>query len=452
MSGRKVTTVTITESEYNRLQAQSRQLQQIQSILPEIGNIIQNIQQELISSVGRMEERQRAFQNALNQVNQAIREAEKQTSQRLEAIQKQMKESLINIRQEVRTQLKEQEERLNREISAIRRDLQTQINAIISQEQKKTQLATELIKSAQTLKDFIANNYPKHNQFCPGALEKLEIDLQQARDNLQIGAPEAAIVSAQTAYRGLSELRLELERLETEWNLLRAEALRSTEEILALALANRQCKAIDLNGRELDITIEVNYWTEGKLEQLINEVKNLKEQIKSEQPIMSIDALKNIIEHIAPQLRNQLEDIIGEARQKVLSSQLRINIADIALQALERQGFSLSDATYEGEDQRRKYVVKAKHIDGSEVVIVVSPKEGQPLENDLEIHSYETAQWSEETLQTRANEVAKALSAEGLQVPQPRQVAAADPALRDIDRIRQKPKARAEERTARGTA
>jgi hypothetical protein len=155
-----------------------------------------------------------------------------------------------------------------------------------------------------------------------------------------------------------------------------------------------------------------------------------------------------VVERIAPALRSQLEEIIWEARSKVLGSQLRINIADIAVQALGRQGFSLVDATYEGQDQRGRYVVKVQHIDGSEVVVLVTPKEGQYLENDLEIHSYDAEQWAEEILQSRANELAGALSAQGLQAPRPQQVAPRpDPSLRDIEQIKQ-PKAKGERKTA----
>jgi hypothetical protein len=448
MSGRKRTTVTISEAEYQRLREQARRLERLQDALPELRGVFSDLQRGVIASVERMEERQQAFQRALNQVHQVIREVEAETARRLEEQQRRMREALGDIRREVRSLLKEQEERLSREIAEARQHLQTQIDALIAHEQRKSELALEWINAAQTLRDFIADNYPRHNHFCPGALAKLERDLRQAHQNLQQGVSEAAIASAQAAYHGLSDLRLELERLEAEWHLLQAAALRSTEEILALAGANRQCKAIDLSGKELDIVIEVDYWTEGKLSQLVQEVQELQRQIRSEEPIMSIDALRDVVERITPALRSRLEEIIWEARLRVLGSQLRINIADIAVEALEKQGFYLQDATYEGQDERGRYVVKVGHADGSEVVVVVTPKEGQYLENDLEIHSYDVEQWSEEILQSRANELVGALSAQGLQAPKPQQVAPRpDPSLRDIERIKQ-PRAKTEGKTA----
>jgi hypothetical protein len=447
MSGRKYTTVTISESEYHRLREQARQLSRLQENLPELRDALYGIQRVISSNIQRMEERQREFQRALNQVHETIREIETETARRLEEQQKRMREAIGDLRREVKSLLKEQEEQLRKEIAETRKHLQTQIDALLTKEKQKSELALEWIKSAQILRDFIVNNYPRHNKFRPGALEKLERDLQLAQQNFQQGITEAAIASAQSAYLGLSDLRLELEQLETQWQLLQSSALRSTEEILAIARANRQCKAIDINGNELDITIEVDYWTEGKLNKLIQEVEQLQEKIKSEEPIMSIADLKEIVENTAPFLRNQLEEIIWEARLKVLGSQLRINIADIALQALETQNYHLVDATYEEQDQRGKYVVKVRGPQNSEVVIVISPKEGQYLENDLEIHSFDSEQWSEETLQNRANELSNALSSHGLQAPKPKQIAQyPDPNLRDIERIKQ-PKPKTERKT-----
>jgi hypothetical protein len=91
--------------------------------------------------------------------------------------------------------------------------------------------------------------------------------------------------------------------------------------------------------------------------------------------------------------------------------------------------------------------VKVQDKRGNEVVVLVTPKEGQYLENDLEIHSYDAEQWAEETLQSRANELARALSAQGLRAPKPQQVASRpDPSLRDIGQIKQ-PKAKGERKT-----
>lgn len=235
----------------------------------------------------------------------------------------------------------------------------------------------------------------------------------------------------------MSDLRLELERLETEWRLWRSAALESAQEILTIAHINRSCKAIDPEGKELDLTIEVDWWTGGRLSELEKEVQRLLERLRNEQSPLSLEELRDIVEHTVPTLRQRLEEIIRDARLAVINSQLRINIADLVAQTLEEHGFSVQDATYEGEDMRGSYYVLTRHLDGSEVVVVIAPKEGRPLENELQIHSFDVEQRPESELRQRARELARALQTRGLQVPELGKIDdRPDPTLRDLGKIR----------------
>ncbi len=437
MSGRKETTVTISQREYRQLREQAWRLHEIGRVLPEVEVAIRNVQRAVSRDMERLQERQRAFQESLQKVHQSIRELEISTAERLREQQRQMQEALQDVHREVRGLLAEQEQRLVRQIDEARQHLQAQINDLASRERQRVDHGQDWIQAARMLRDFIAGHY-RHQQFKAGALERLDRDLCQAEQNLARGLAEAAVAQAQRAYHELSDLRLELEHLEAEWQLWRGAALRATEELLALAHNYRTCKAMDLEGREIDVTVEVDWWTEGKLSQLIEEIRRVQNRIQNEDAPMSIEALRQIAEQTGPELLRQLREIVWEARENVLGSQLRINIADLAVQVFEGQGFFLQDATYEGEDFRGGYVTKLTHLDGGEVVVVVSPQEGRPLENRLEIHSYDAEQRSEKELRARARELAQALHARGLQTQEPEQVmgASPDPTLRDTQHVR----------------
>ncbi|MEZ4524904.1 MAG: hypothetical protein R2941_03175 [Desulfobacterales bacterium] len=71
-----------------------------------------------------------------------------------------------------------------------------------------------------------------------------------------------------------------------------------------------------------------------------------------------------------------MPEIVEHARQNILASQLRSNIAELAAGAFQREGFAVEDAAYEGNDERNAYVVKMKNRAGSEVVTVISPVQG----------------------------------------------------------------------------
>ena len=445
MSGRKETTITLSESEYRYLREQEWRLRQIQSVLPEVEYEIRSIRHEVGRHLDRVEQRQQRLQQALGQVHADLQQLEAETARRLREHQRQMQEALRDVRREMRELLAEQEERFNEMLAQERRarerqiaSLQQQIDALVADARRKAEIAQAWVEAAQTLHDFIEGNY-RHRLFRPGALERLARDLRQARENLQQGIAEAALAMAQRAYHDLSDLRLELERLEAEWQLWRTAALESAREILALAHANRTCQAIDLQGRELDLRIEVDWWTDGRLSALEAELQTLLGRLQDEQNPPSLEDLRAIVQGTLPQLRQRLEETIRDARLAVLGSQLRINIADLIAQALEEQGFSIQAATYEGEDMRAGYYVQARHLDGSEVVVVVTPQEGRPLENNLQILSYDVDQRSEDELRHRAAELARALQTRGLQAPAPEKTGdRPDPTLRNIEQIRRR--------------
>lgn len=445
MSGRKRTTITIMESEYQRLLAQERRLRQIREALPEVEAAISEVRREMASGLEQMQQRQRSLQQALQQVSAEIRDIEAETARRLQEHQQRMQEALQDVRREMHTLIEEQgrrfqemlaEERRTRERQMAR--LQEQLDALAADTRRKIEIARTWIEGAKALRDFIDGHY-RHQLFRPGALERLERDFEQARKNLEQGIPEAALAQAQRVYHDLSDLRLELERLEAEWHLWKSTALASAQEILALAQAHRTSKAVDLEGKELDLAIEVDWWTGGRLSALEKELKSLIYRLQSEKEFISLEELRNVVEQQVPSFRQRLEEIVKDARLAVLGSQLRINIADLVVQALREQGFELQEATYEGEDMRGGYYVRVRHLDGGEVVVAVTPREGRPLENEMEVHSFDVEQRSERELQRRAMETAQALQARGLQVQGPSKVSdRPDFTLRDLERIRQR--------------
>lgn len=441
MSGRK--RITIDEREYRQLLEDRSRLRELQRNLPEIIEAVRwETTEQLRRQLEPLERRQREFRQVLEGVIDEVREFEEETAQRLEEHQRLMRGAIQDVRQEIA----DQERRFNELIAQERRtrerqvrNLQRQIDAIIADQHRREELARSWIDAAQAIWDFIDKNY-RHQQFAPGQLEKLEREIRQARQNLDQGIPETALTQAQNAYHSLSDLRLELERLEQEWHVWRAAALESAREILSLAQRNRQCKAMDQQGKELDIDIEVDWWTNGKLSALEQEVQQLISRIQDDASLMTTDQLKQVVEQIVPNLRERLEGVVREARLAVLGSQLRINIADLVVQALEEQGFVLDDATYEGEDMRGGYVAKVKHLDGSEIVVTVTPSQRDPMENELNIHSYDVDQRSEHELRQRARELARALRARGLQTGEPETVGDArpDPALRNLEEVRKR--------------
>ncbi|MBC8236295.1 hypothetical protein H8E77_42650 [bacterium] len=445
MSGEKRT--TIDSAEYRRLCAAQSQLRAIQQNLP---GVIENIQRENIANLQRalepLEQRQRTFQQAVVNLHEDVRDMEMRTAQRLEEQQREMREMVQDtagqLRQETQELIAEQEHRLTNLVEEERRtreqqmqDVNQRLDDIAANEQRKVDLANSYIEAAEVLRDFIENNY-RHEHFATGELNKLEEEIRRARGNVASRLPEAAISTAQHAYQELSNLRLRLEEMEQEWQFWRSRALESMKEMQSLVQRNRECSALDLEGKETGDSVDVNWWTNGKLEKLEEEISELITKIEDEQDLSRTDELRQFVEQTTPDLKQRLEEIIAEARLEISGSQLRINIADLVVQALEEKAFSVPEGTYEGEDYRNGYAAKTAHLDGSEVVITVTPIEDEPGRNELRIHSYDEDNLTEYELFERAKSVTQALRQRGLEVAEPQATGAhADQSIRDIGRI-----------------
>ncbi len=72
-------------------------------------------------------------------------------------------------------------------------------------------------------------------------------------------------------------------------------------------------------------------------------------------------------------MEKEFDSVVYHARLAVINSQLRINIADIAVHALEQQGFVMDEAGYEQGDGHRPYSVTMHNVENSRVVIHVDP-------------------------------------------------------------------------------
>ncbi len=356
----------------------------------------------------------------------------------LRAMQADLPEVIAELRRANAAELQRQLEPLDRRQQGFVHDIaamQEQLAALATDQQRKTDLAEAWVETTEALGEFIRVHYP-HQQFAPGRMDALTREAQQARHNLQQGAAEAALSGAQHTYQQLAELRQSLETQEREWCIQRQSAREAARALLTVAEKSHECQAIDLQGQNVGVGIEIDWWTDGKLQALKSELNDLLGQIENQQYPLKTAELQAIEQQTVPALRERLAQAIQEARLRVLGSQLRINIADMVVQALEEKGFTVQDGTYAGEDLRKGYAAKVTHLDGSEVVIVINPTD-EPGKNEMHIHSYDADQLSDHELRRRTGEINQALRERGLEVGEPQEAARqADPAFRDLARVR----------------
>jgi hypothetical protein len=204
--------------------------------------------------------------------------------------------------------------------------------------------------------------------------------------------------------------------------LLYQAAFEAIDHLLDQACASRAIPAVDLDGCPLGYIIDTDYWAGGRLEQLIQRLSEIREQLCQPAETPGSDALYRLMEVELPEYRSSLEVVALDARINALNSQLRINIADLVVCALQEQGFSLEGFTYDQEDMRLGFGARLSNIEGNEVVLHVSPTGSQLGENELQIQSLDRQHRTEHELRRRWYEINRSLTAFGVAVGQVQQL------------------------------
>lgn len=428
MSGHKRTTVSLSELDLRRLEGVEERLKSVEIDYQNIRDRVKrSASLEMQEDIDRMAQRQNAIQEALNQaisdVYEDVFQADKQNMDLLiehaHSIRNQISDLGTGICDKT-SEIVEQnldELKIYFERSLIDRDLQIERlqNEILQNRQESTSFVEKTLETAAIYLQELERTLPIERYF-PNYMKDLQFELQQAYENFHKGFLETSLGDGQRILKDLMKLRLSVEGNEIRrLSLLTSVRKRLHEDILIYEQQN-QVNAIGLNGEDLGFLINVSYWSGGhysdgmrKLKSLLRQIEEIGKSLNEEELIDFHNArIKNVEEY----LRNS----IREARRNVLASQVRFNIADCVVKALENQGFILSDGRYEDHDQRSAYQVDLKHIDGSEVTVHVSPIDGEIGRNVIDLETKQPELRTENELKQRAREVAASLANYGLQV------------------------------------
>ena len=143
--------------------------------------------------------------------------------------------------------------------------------------------------------------------------------------------------------------------------------------------------------------------------------------LSREQRSISTEELRKTNKELLPVIREKFETIIYDARLLALNSQLRMNIAERALQALEIQGFELSESGYTNQDMRGPFTAHLENPDGSRVMIQVLPVDPpqQELTNELVVITNHPYLKTEQEARLQWQELCRSLNQYDLHVSRP---------------------------------
>jgi hypothetical protein len=427
MSGFKVSTVALSKEVINKFRGPDSKQRIIQPESEPVMREIETISKESLDvSIKSVENRTSAYQDRLSDIDNRISQIEDESRERFLQQEKVLFATIQNQAGHLLENLSTLHQWIENQFSIVIEDerqarieqftgIESRIQVIENQVIKMRELGFSWIDAASKIIDFTKASY-HHNFFAPGHINRLNQILDLSRNNIDQGAFEAALSLAQQGYLDVSQLRLELEYLETEWLLVQQAVLEGLRQLDASQESNRYVDAIDFEGKELEIILDVNAWTGGGLDTFRADLFEYYNYVIAGIPTVDTQGLERIADIDIPILKQRLNDLVVKAQTTALSAQVRINIADLVVQALECQGFSLKDSQYLDNNLTKDYRANLHGLDGSEVEIIVAPIKGNSLQNDLAIISHDIEQRSEHELHQRAKEISDSLIKKGLNV------------------------------------
>ena len=429
MSGHKRATVTISEEEYRRLhqadmkrrfkehskanarasgqisdlnhtlQGMENRQYQLEQALHDLGQDFDGMGAELIEDV--------LAQNARSYATLAtmIEETNSEANASLDLLSQRFTDVLQRDREQYRQHLQSLSQRLD---------------AYEHREQSKAEAARHRLRQSVGFAEFIQERMD-HERFVPGRLSRILGSLDLAQNNLSQGFFEASMQISQQAFLQLSELHLELEQRMVEWQTEYAKVHAALTQFITEIDMNSQVNAFGLEGEELSEQVDLDFWSNGKYRELSDKCRHLVTLLSSEQRSISKEELTRTYRELLPIVAERFESIIYEARLNALNSQLRMNIAERALQALEVQGFRLNAAGYAEQDMRAAFTAHLENPDGSRVLIEVLPtdKIKQELANELVVITKHPYLKTEHEARLQWQELCRSLNQLDLHVSRP---------------------------------
>lgn len=426
MSGHKHATITISQDEYRRL----HELDMEQRFKKQGSEDSDSRYNALMDAYQLIEERQKEYEQVIASMSQEMAVIEAEQSSDILAVQADYYQSLINELQNI------QEENIETQIAL--RDTTAFFEKVIQSEQNKGQErfnillqqitsmaqdqnakedhAREWIESCAQLSHFIKERYD-HEKFFPKELDKITQRVNIAIQNLDRGLVEAGLQFAQEALLQLSELRIALEERTSEWQALYQLLSKDVQNIFENVSNTSVIPALGIEGEELNINIDLDYWSNGKYSVIQERLRILFSMLKEQEQVINFDDLDKLSKQTIPLFKKAFSDVVLEARQNSINSQIKINVAYLATKALEKHGFSLKQAEYKNGDMRDAFSAELSDEDGSNIILQITPNKVDHS-NNLVVDTLDDTIHTEDEFLRRWEEIHTSLEQAGVHVGQ----------------------------------
>jgi hypothetical protein len=412
----------------------------------QVNRDIQGVKQDVRDLDQRMGNEFKRVDQDIHNVRQNVRELDERVQGQFHTQRQEYVGMIEQQGQLFQEEMQDQNRIFTQAMSEQRQELQGQIKQVAdhirSKEQSDQQAAATWLADVRLILDNITQN-TRHAKFKPGALDQINMEFSMAENNYRNGLHQAAIASAQASYLKAQELRLELAQREQEWNMYLMQARTAAAEVLAMCDTQQAAQfTIDTEEGSEEVAAEIDYWTAGRLTEFRQKVEAENQRLAASTETLTLDALKASITQSAVWMKES-EAITEAAREALIKSQVRQNIALSVEDSFAGTGWVAQESTYRGEDFRSSLHTKFVSPTGDEIVTIVHPEQAPSgeIRNRLEVNFFDKGN-DERFRHSRLQEIFAQMREEGIDAGRPQtrkgyETGPGDESVRDFDRVKQ---------------
>ncbi|MET9037708.1 coiled-coil domain-containing protein [Streptomyces mirabilis] len=422
--------IQVDQSDWYRLQQRARQLREVKRDIPRLfADVRAQTQADIDRAFSSVADRQRRQQKAVDKLSDQTRRLEADTTSRLRAqadsLRQELRETAGRIEQDTRQRLEEQRRETERAIAAERAErraaiteLTGKVNELEEDRARAEATVRTWLADARTMAAMIDGELP-HDRYAPGRLDRLRRRIATAEETAEARRFDAALAVAQETFHELSDLRVDIEQREFERCLAQKAAVEALVQVEALAKEHRQRPVVGPDAEVIDgYVLDVAHWSEGEYDRVRQDTAQA--LARARDPRTDVEDLRGLRDEEAPRLERSLGEAVERAGMRQLTSQMRVNLADVVAETLTEIGFYdlvEKESGYVDGDPRGAFRARLRNeASGNEITVEIeqADKDSDQCVVRVVSHDYDTT--SEAELRDRADAVYQALREQGVPV------------------------------------
>ena len=409
MSGIKDVTVTMSKSQRDNLlknakkakesAKQAKQREQLaQKALSDANKELDSLNKTLNNEIAGLHkdmqqmsrEQNQRLQRQANTFNQQFQAQSRAFSNSITDVNKRMESQRIALEGSI-NQVKQQVAQNHQQLQSAIENTNARIDARDAKDANHKQIAEFWVSQVQAFMSDIEQY--RHELFTPGQLAKWQSEMEtiQQREMNQ-EAYQTAMASARVAFNNVVVLKEKVVTSETEWGIYHSaflQALADTQSNLDYH-QNMQFE-IEMDDGNETVDANINFWTNNTLRRIANAFYEIKVREVGIQEVPTLELIQ-LLDRLG-EINSQMDIAANEAREALISSKHRADMANRLTDALVGCGYNFHEETdgvaYEGEEYNRPVHIKMSDGMNNEIVAVITPN--ADLANNLELNFfYET--------------------------------------------------------------